>query len=75
MIFTLYTAGLRNSTARAKNVAEAMGRFKRFGEDPKPRENSNNKIVQGEEASVERLKQGWTLVKELNHDKNLLKAA
>jgi len=60
--------------ARAKNVDEALEKFRRFGENPKPDE-STIKIVQGEEALVAHLKQGWTLVKELNHDKYLLKSA
>jgi hypothetical protein len=40
-----------------------------------PEENNNVKVVKGEQALVDHLKQGWTLIKELNHDKYLLKSA
>jgi len=62
---------LEEILARAKNVDEAIEKFRRLQEDP-PGEN-NIKIVRGDEALVEHLKQGWTLIKELNHDKYLLK--
>ena len=51
---------------------EAIDKFRRLGENPKPEEN-NIKIVKGEEALVDHLKQGWTLVKELNQGKYLLR--
>jgi len=59
--------------ARTRNIGDAIEEFRRLEENPKPKED-NIKIVQGEEALVTHLKQGWTLVKELNHDKYLLKS-
>jgi len=62
---------LEEILARTKNVDEAIEKFRRLQEDPP--EANDIKIVKGDEALVEHLKQGWTLIKELNHDKYLLK--
>jgi len=66
---------LEEILARSADMDEAIDKFRRLGENPKPKPKENNiKIVKGEEALVDHLKQGWTLVKELNHDKYLLKS-
>lgn len=65
---------LEEVMARAKNVDEAIEKFRRLGENPKPKDD-RIKIVQGQEVLVSHLREGWTLVKELNHDKYLLKSA
>ncbi len=65
---------LQEVLARAKTVDEGIEKFRRLKENPGPKEN-NVKIIHGEEALVDYLKQGWTLIKELNHDKYLLKSA
>jgi integrase len=64
---------LQEVLARAKTTDEAIEKFKRLGENPEPKEDNGVKVVSGEKALVDHLKQGWTLVKELNHDKYLLK--
>lgn len=48
-------------------------KFRRLKENPEPEEN-NVKIVKGEKALVDHLKSGWTLIRELNHDKFLLRS-
>ena len=63
---------LQEVLARAKNVDEAIEKFRRFKEPPRSEKN-DVKIVKGEKALVDHLKKGWTLAKELNHDKYLLK--
>ena len=61
--------------AKAKNVDEGIEKFKRLKDNPEPKEGNNNvKVIRGEKALVNHLKQGWTLIKELNHDKYLLKS-
>jgi len=64
---------LEEVLAKSKNVDEAIEKFRRFKENPGSEEN-NVKIVKGEDALMDHLKKGWTLVKELNHDKYLLKS-
>ena len=64
---------LEEILARAKNVDEAIEKFRRLQEDPP--ETNSIKIVRGDEALIEHLKQGWMLIKELNNDKYLLKKA
>jgi hypothetical protein len=66
---------LQEILAQAKNVDEGIEKFKRLNENPEPKENNNVKVVKGDQALVFHLKQGWTLIKELNHDKYLLKSA
>jgi len=58
--------------AKAKNVDEGIEKFKRLKDNPEPKENNNVKVVRGEKALVDHLKQGWTLIKELNHNKYLI---
>lgn len=62
--------------ARAKNVDEAIDKFRRLQETPNS-VNSNNhvKIVKGDKTLIEHLEGGWELVKELNHGKYLLRSA
>jgi len=56
-------------------VDEAIEKFRKFKEETEdPPEENNVKIVKGEKALVDHLKQGWTLIKELNHDKYLLRS-
>ena len=64
---------LEEVLARAKNVDEAVEEFKKLREEPEdpPRQN-NVKIVCGEKELVKHLENGWSLIKELNHDKYLL---
>lgn len=64
---------LQEVLARAKTVDEGIEKFRRLRENPGSKGN-NVKIIHGEEALVDHLKQGWTLIKELNHDKYLLKS-
>ena len=66
---------LEEILARAKNVDEAIEKFKKIREEPDdpPQQNNHVKIVNGDKALITHLKGGWTLVKELNHDKYLLR--
>ena len=64
---------LEEVLARAKNVDEAVEEFKRLKEEPEDRRNQNSvKIVHGEKELLKHLENGWSLIKELNHDKYLL---
>lgn len=65
---------LEEILAREKNVDEAIEQFKKIREEPDdpPRPNNHVKIVEGDEVLIEHLNQGWTLIKELNHNKYLL---
>jgi hypothetical protein len=58
--------------AKAKNVDEGIEKFKQLKDNSKRKENNSVKVVKGEKALLDHLKKGWTLVKELNHDKYLL---
>jgi hypothetical protein len=68
---------LEEVLARSKNVDEAVEEFKKIREEPDdpPQQNNHVKIVNGDKELIKHLQQGWTLVKELNHDKYLLKSA
>lgn len=62
--------------AKAKNVDEGIEKFKRLKENPEPKENNNHvKVVRGEEELLSHVKSGWSLIKELNHDKYLIRSA
>ena len=67
---------LEEVLARSRSVDEAVEEFKRFREETEvsPRQD-RVKIVQGEGELVRHVKAGWTLIKELNHDKYILKSA
>jgi len=67
---------LEEILARAKSVDEAITEFRKLQEEPDdpPRKNSV-KIVKGDQALIEHIEKGWILIKELNHDKYLLKSA
>ena len=62
---------LEEILARSKVMDEAIREFRKLQEQP------NNgrefRVVQGEEALLKHLREGWELMKELNHDKYLLK--
>ena len=65
---------LEEVLARTKNVDEAVEEFKKLREEPDdPTRQNNVKIVRGEKELVKHLENGWTLIKELNHDKYLLR--
>jgi len=65
---------LEEILARAKSVDEAITEFRKLQEEPDdpPRKNSV-KIVKGDQALIEHIEKGWILIKELNHDKYLIK--
>ena len=48
---------------------EAIDEFKKLGENTNPQNSNNVKIVKGEKELLRHLENGWTLVKELNHNK------
>jgi len=67
---------LEEILARAKSVDEAITEFRKLqGEPDDPPRKNSVKIVRGEEALIEHLEKGWSLIKELNHDKYLLNLA
>jgi len=67
---------LEEVLAKAKNVDEAIEEFKKLKDEAEdPPEENHVKIVKGEQALVDHLKLGWTLIKELNRGKYLLKSA
>jgi hypothetical protein len=64
---------LEEALARAKTTDEAIEEFKKLSENPaNPKERNNVKIVNGEKELLSHLENGWTIIKELNHDKYLL---
>ena len=65
---------LEEVLARAKTTDEAIEEFKKLSENPTdPQQKNNNiKIVKGEKELLSHLENGWTLVKELNHNKYLI---
>jgi len=67
---------LEEVLARAKTTDEAIEEFKKLSDDPDDpnRKNNNVKIVKGEKELLSHLESGWTLVKELNHNKYLIKS-
>jgi len=65
---------LEEILARAKNMDEAIQKFRRLQEEPDPPRKNSVKIVKGDQALIKHIEEGWTLIKELNHDKYLLKA-
>jgi integrase len=64
---------LEEVLARAKTTDEAIEEFKKLSEN-QAQNNNNVKIVRGEKELLKHLENGWTLAKELNHDKYLLKS-
>jgi hypothetical protein len=58
---------------RAKTTDEAIEEFKKLSEN-QAQNNNKVKIVRGEKELLKHLENGWTLAKELNHDKYLLKS-
>lgn len=64
---------------RAKTVDDALIKFKKLKEEPNNSNQNNShrnnsvKIIQGENNLLKHLENGWTLLKELNHDKYLFK--
>jgi len=64
---------LEEILARAKNMDEAIEKFRRLQEEPDPPRKNSIKIVKGDQTLIKHLEEGWTLIKELNHDKYLLK--
>lgn len=65
---------LKEILARAKTIDEGIAEFKRFQEKPKTKHKGNSKhmVVQGENALLHRLENGWRFVQSLNGDKYLL---
>ena len=62
--------------ARAKNADDAIEEFRRLQENPDTHKSNNQvKIVCGDHALIEHIGEGWTLIKELNQDRYLLKAS
>jgi len=64
---------LQEVLARAKNMDQAIEEFRKLQEDPQNNNHSKYKVVHGDDALLGYLHAGWELVKELNHDKYLLK--
>ena len=64
---------LEEVLARAKTTDEAIEEFKKLSEaQTDPEQRNNIKVVKGEKELVSHLENGWTIIKELNHDKYLL---
>ncbi|GAG08252.1 unnamed protein product, partial [marine sediment metagenome] len=57
---------------RARTADEAAEEFRKLGEQPKPG-NGSYEIVTGESVMLGRLSEGWTLERELNDDRFLVK--
>ncbi len=62
--------------ARSKDVEEAITEFKRFKENPKIRTNHNGNgeflVVQNEAELIQKLQDGWELVRPLKNNKFLI---
>ena len=62
--------------ARSKDVDEAITEFKRFKENPKPMNNHNRNgkflVVKSEAEFIQKLQDGWELVRPLENNKFLI---
>ena len=65
-------AKLTEILGRTRTVDEAVEEFQKLKEQPKP-SNGSYDVVEGEVEMLERLEEGWTLERELNGDKFLVK--
>jgi len=59
---------------KLQRLGEVIEEFKKLSENPVQNSNNNVKIVKGEKELLKNLENGWTLVKELNHGKYLLRS-
>jgi len=65
-------AKLTEILERTRTVDEAVEEFQKLREQPKP-SNGGYDVVSGEDEMLRRLEEGWTLERELNGDKFLMK--
>ena len=63
---------LEEVLARAKNVDEAVEEFKKLQETGNNMKPNSIKIVNGEKELIQHLENGWSLIKELNHNKYVI---
>ena len=70
---TTYGAAHSMTVYLRVRYSSVIDRFKRLRENPETENNNHVKVVQGEEELVDHVESGWSLIKELNHEKYLIK--